>query len=214
MRTWLSQSFKMLRMLRIPFPLFADVAYSSSLSRIVRRYWGYRARYRSWSRYADWWRLVHSLWCGNAANIHFEDRSSRLSDPATDDEHWPKDTGSWRFLLSMNVLLKNNIVIKKNVNENATNAAKTMWMINCAKFNDCILWIQPWQNQRKQSVNNFWSCVLGNHTSDKLSLVIKVFLAAFIGKTDCNTLPAPSRKWASTECQRFVVMRLGKSHLR
>jgi hypothetical protein len=31
--------------------------------------------------------LVHYLLCGNAANIHFEDQSSELSDPATDDEH-------------------------------------------------------------------------------------------------------------------------------
>jgi hypothetical protein len=34
--------------------------------------------------------------------------------------------------------------------------------------------------------------VLGNHTSDRLQSVIKGFLAAFIGKTDCNTLPAPA----------------------
>jgi len=189
-------------------------AYSASLGGIFRRWWGYRARYRFWSRYADWWWLVHSPWCGNAANIHFEDKSSGLSNVAIDDEHWPKDGILEIIIIYIYVLLKNNIVIKKNVNVNARKTAKTTWMINCAKFNDCILWIQPWQNERQRSVNDFWSCVLGNHTSDKLSLLIKVFLAAFIGKTDCNTLPAPSWKWASTERQWFVVMRPGKSHLR
>jgi len=65
----------------------------------IFRWWGYQARYRFWSRYADWWRLVHSLWCGNAANIHFVDKSSGLIDPATGDQHWAKDTGFWRLLL-------------------------------------------------------------------------------------------------------------------
>jgi len=105
---------------------------------IFRRWWGYRAWYRFGSRYADWWRLVHSLWSGNAANIHFEDMSSRLSDSATDDEHWPKDRILEISIIYIYVLLKNNVVIKKNVNENARKAAKTTRMINCAKFNDCI----------------------------------------------------------------------------
>jgi hypothetical protein len=42
------------------------------------------------------------------------------------------------------VLLKNNVVIKKKVNENGRKAAKTMVMIDCAKVDDCIFWIQPW----------------------------------------------------------------------
>src|SRR5713226_2907198 len=48
------------------------------------------------------------------------------------------------------------------------------------------------ENEHQRSVNDFWSCVLGNHTSDRLYSVINEFLAAFIGKTDSNTLPAPS----------------------
>jgi len=32
--------------------------------------------------------------------------------------------------------------------------------------------------------------------------------AASIGKRDCNTLPAPSWKWASMECQQFLVLHL------
>jgi len=47
-------------------------------------------------------------------------------------------------------------------------------------------------NERQRSVNNFGSCVLGNDTSDNVYSVIKEFLAAFNGNTDCNTLHAPS----------------------
>jgi len=71
----------------------------SSLCGIFQGWWGYRAWYQFSSRYADWWRLVHYVLCGNASNIQFEDNSSRLSNPATDDEHWPKDMGHWRLLL-------------------------------------------------------------------------------------------------------------------
>jgi len=62
-------------------------------------------------------------------------------------------------------------------------------------------------------VNDFWTCVLGNNTSDRVYWVIKEFLASFIGKTDCNTLHAPSWKWASTGRQQCLVMRPGKLHL-
>jgi hypothetical protein len=74
-------------------------AYSTSLCGIFRRWWGYWARYWFWFWYADWWWLVHYLLCGNVAKIQFEDKSSGLRDPVTDDEHWPKDTGFWRLLL-------------------------------------------------------------------------------------------------------------------
>ena len=90
------------------------------------------------------------------------------------------------------VLLKNNVVITKKVNKTARKVAQTMCMMQCAKLNDCILRIQPWQNEHQQSLNNFCSCVLGNHTFYSLMSVIEEFLAASIGKTDCNTLPAPS----------------------
>ena len=86
-----------------------------------------------------------------------------------------------------------------------------MWMMDCAKLIDCILCIQPWQNERQRSINKFWSCVLENHTSDRLYLVIKVFLPVFIGKTDCNTLSAPSWKWASMERQQLFALHHGWS---
>jgi len=47
-------------------------------------------------------------------------------------------------------LLKNNVVIKKKVNENARKAGKTIWMMDNATRNDCILWIQLWQNKCQQ----------------------------------------------------------------
>jgi len=70
-------------------------------------WWGYPAQYRFWSRYADWWKNIHwlvpYLWCGNAANIHFGDQSSGLSDPGTDDELWLKDMGFWRLSLYLSM---------------------------------------------------------------------------------------------------------------
>jgi hypothetical protein len=48
------------------------------------------------------------------------------------------------------------------------------------------------ENERQQSVTDFWSCVLGHDTFDRVYSAIKEFLAAFIGKTDSNTLNAAS----------------------
>jgi len=79
-----------------------------------------------------------------------------------------------------------------------------MWMMECAKLNDCILRVQPWQNVRQQSVNDFWSCVLGNHTSDMLYSVIKESLAAFIGKTDCKT----KYRWHSVDALMTLILRM------
>jgi len=65
------------------------------------------------------------------------------------------------------------------------------------------------ENQLQWSVNDYWSCVPGNHTPDRLQAVIKEWKDAFLGNTDCDTLPAPSWKWASTEPQwlLFVYLR-------
>jgi len=60
------------------------------------------------------------------------------------------------------ILLKNNIVIKKNVNENAIKTAKTIGKMDYAKSEDGILWIQPWHNKQQRSVNNFRSFKSGN----------------------------------------------------
>jgi hypothetical protein len=50
-------------------------------------------------------------------------------------------------------------------------------------------------------MNDYSSCVLGNHTTDRLQADINESLAAFIVKTDCDTLSAilkMSVKGAST----------------
>jgi len=65
------------------------------------------------------------------------------------------------------------------------------------------------ENKRQWSVNNCWSCILGNLGCDRLPTVIQESLAAIIGKTDCDTLPAPSWKWASMEHQQCLVVYLG-----
>jgi hypothetical protein len=80
------------------------------------------------------------------------------------------------------VILKNNLVIKKKANENARKVVKTVRMMDSAKLNYCILWIQPWQNKRQRSVNNCRSYKSGNL---KLipSLLYKIqVLAAYLGK--------------------------------
>jgi len=100
-------------------------------------------------------------------------------------------------------------VIKKKVNQNARNAAKSKWMIDYAKSIECILWINPWQNERQLSVNDCWTCVLGNLGDDRLEIVINDVLAAFIGERERETLPVPSWKWVSTERQLFLVMYRG-----
>jgi len=43
-----------------------------------------------------------------------------------------------------------------------------------------------------RSINNFWFCVLGNQTANRLQTVIKAFLAVSIIKAVCNTLHALS----------------------
>jgi len=65
------------------------------------------------------------------------------------------------------------------------------------------------ENECQRSVNDSWSCILGDLVGDRLQIVINEVLAAFIGKRDSKTLPAPSWKWVSTERQRFLVMYLG-----
>jgi len=83
-------------------------------------------------------------------------------------------------------------VIKKKVNENARKAAKSTQMRDYTKSNDCILWIHTWQNECQWSVNDTWSFILGHPVGDRLQIVINTVFAAFIGKRESETLPAPS----------------------
>ena len=94
-------------------------------------------------------------------------------------------------MINLYVLLKNNLLMKEKVHEDSTMAATTPLMISQAKFNDSILWIRPWQNERQRSVNNFWSCIIGNLHDDWLRLFINAVFVGFIGKRASLTLPAP-----------------------
>jgi len=71
--------------------------------------------------------------------------------------------------------------------------------------------LSHFENEHQRSVNDFWSCILGNQNADRLQTVITELLAAIIGTTDCDTLPAPSWKWASTQYQRLLVVYLAQS---
>jgi hypothetical protein len=59
-----------------------------------------------------------------------------------------------------------------------------------AKLKDSISWIHPLKIQCGQRVNDSWSCIFSNLGSDWFLLLIKVAFAAFIGKRECETLPA------------------------
>ena len=65
------------------------------------------------------------------------------------------------------------------------------------------------ENERQQSVDDFWSCIFSNLSGDWLQTFINDLLAAFIGKSGSNMLPAPSWQWVSTEFQQFLVSHLG-----
>ena len=59
------------------------------------------------------------------------------------------------------------------------------------RLNLSIVWIHLSQNERQRTGNNSWSCILGNLGGDSLQGVINEVLAAFIGKMERETLPAP-----------------------
>ena len=48
------------------------------------------------------------------------------------------------------------------------------------------------ENVCQRSVNDSWSCILGNLVSDRLHIVINEVLAASIGKRESEMLPAGS----------------------
>jgi len=47
------------------------------------------------------------------------------------------------------------------------------------------------ENETQQSVNNFWSCIMGNLSGAWLQTFINEVLAALIGKRESHMLPAP-----------------------
>jgi hypothetical protein len=65
------------------------------------------------------------------------------------------------------------------------------------------------ENERQWSVNDCWSGIVGNLGGHRLHIVINWLLAAFIGKSEIETLPDPSSKWASAECQWLLAFHHG-----
>ena len=102
-------------------------------------------------------------------------------------------------------------MIKEKVHEDNRKADKTPLMIYYTNWNNWILRICLWQNERQPSVNHFWFCKSGNYkVLWSLLYMIKV-LASFIRKSESDRFPAPAWKWVSTEGQRFLVLHLGWS---
>jgi len=64
-------------------------------------------------------------------------------------------------------------------------------------------------NQRQWSINYLEFYILGSLSGDWLQTVINEVLAAFVGKTASETLPAPYWKWVSTERQQVNVLHPG-----
>ena len=58
--------------------------------------------------------------------------------------------------------------------------------------------------KQQQSVNDYWSCIIGDLSGHQLRPVINVVLAGFLGETESLTLPALFWIWASTERERFL----------
>jgi len=62
------------------------------------------------------------------------------------------------------------------------------------------------ENQRQQSVNDWWFCKYGNYTVIWSLLCISEVLADFVDKRDSNPIPTQFRELVSMERQRFVVL--------
>jgi hypothetical protein len=71
-------------------------------------------------------------------------------------------------------------MMKKKVNENGTEAAKTLKIIDYAKSVDCELQICPWQHELQCSIQNFKSCNSRNSKLIWLTLYLIQVLAMLI----------------------------------
>jgi len=76
-------------------------------------------------------------------------------------------------------------------------------------LHEMTLSLQHSETEWQRSIKDFWLRILGNLSGDWLQRFINDVLAAFRVKNYSDTLPAPSWKWASTDCQRFLVLDLG-----
>jgi len=99
--------------------------------------------------------------------------------------------------------------MKEKVHEDYTKVAKSPLLIYYAKWNDRILQIRLWQNERQQSMNDFWICIVGNLGGDWLRPFLNEVLAVFMGQGESDTLPATFWKWVSTERQLDLALHVG-----
>ena len=75
------------------------------------------------------------------------------------------------------------------------------WPLQWSQWTDTHALPLP-ENARQRSVNDCWSCILGNLGGNRSHIAINMELAAYITKEEYEMLPTPSWKWASTERQR------------
>ena len=72
------------------------------------------------------------------------------------------------------------------------------------------------EHERQRSVNDFWSCILGSHTADRLQTVIKKVLAAFMAKQIViPSLPhlENERRQSVDDCWSCILGNLGGDRL-
>jgi len=62
------------------------------------------------------------------------------------------------------------------------------------------------KNECQWSINDCWSCILGNLEAYRMHVVVNIVLAAFLENGESWMLPTPSWKWASMGCQRFLLL--------
>jgi len=101
------------------------------------------------------------------------------------------DTLKYIYSIYLYVLSKKNVLQKEKAHEDSTKAAKTPSMIYYAKLNYNIVWMHQWQDERQWTVNDSWSCIIGNLHSDRLRPFINVVLPSFSGTRESHMLPAP-----------------------
>jgi len=62
------------------------------------------------------------------------------------------------------------------------------------------------EHENHRSVNNCWSCMLGNPWGDRWQTVMDEVMAAVIEQRGTDMLPAPYWRWASTERPRLLAI--------
>jgi len=90
------------------------------------------------------------------------------------------------------------------VHQDDRKAAKTPILIYIAKLNGCILQTGLWQNECQQPVNNFWFCILDNHSGASSQTSINEELASIIGRQAGN-IPTTAFRTVTTDIIYYAV---------